>query len=157
MKKNTKIILEIIIIALALAFLEYQVLIINKNIIPIIIFLLVACVSINLITKLIKEISIKKDGIVKLLFRIFFLILNFLILFSYFYPYFINKNGNAILENISIFGLGVLIGYLFVISIKSIIDIKNDNGSKFLNVKKSLYNIIFFIFLIVAVLVDIYI
>ena len=156
MKKHTKIILEIIIIALALAFLEYQVLIINKNIIPIIIFLLVVCVSINLITKLIKDISIKKDGIIKLLFRIFFLILNILLLYSFIYPYFINKNGNIILEYIASFGTGILTGYLLVATIKKLLDIKNDKGSKFLNVKNALYNLIFFCFLIVAILIDMY-
>lgn len=156
MNKNIKMILEIIVISIALGFLEFQLLIKNGSIANIFTIILIGIVSFKLIIKFIKDISIKRDGVLKLIFRILFLFLNFVILFTCFYPYIINKNGNALLENISLIGTGIISCYLLVSGIINIINIKKEKGTLYLNVKDGLFNILFFILIVIAIFINIF-
>lgn len=156
MNKNIKMILEIIVISIALGFLEFQLLIKNGSIANIFAIILIGIVSFKLIIKFIKDISIKRDGVLKLIFRILFLFLNFVILFTCFYPYIINKNGNALLENISLIGTGIISCYLLVSGIINIINIKKEKGTLYINVKDGLFNILFFILIVIAIIINIF-
>ena len=153
MNKNIKMILEIIIISIALGFLEFQLLIKNSNLVNIFVNILLCIISFKLIIKFIKDISIKRDGIFKLILRILFLLINITVLFACFYPYIINKNGNIVLENISLISTGIICGYLLVSGIINIINIKKEKGKLYLNVKDGLFNILFFILIVVAIII----
>lgn len=156
MNKNLKMILEIIIIAIALGFLEYQLLIKHENIVPVVLAILVIIVSIELIIKLIKDISLKKDNTLKKVLRVLLLIICILIVFSFAYPLVINKNGNVVLSYIATIGTGILVGYLFVMAIYKIVDIKKENGKQYINVKEALFNTVFFILILISVLIEMY-
>ena len=156
MNKNIKMILEIIVISIALGFLEFQLLIKNESIVSTFTSILIGIVSFKLIIKFIKDISIKRNGILKLIFRVLFLLLNLVILFNCFYPYIINKNGNALLENISLIGTGIVSCYLLISGVINIINIKKEKGTLYINVKDGLFNILFFILIVIAIIINIF-
>ena len=148
-KIENKMIIEILIIAIALCFLEYELLLKIKNK-EILLIILSIITSLELIIKLIKDISLKNDKLIFKIIRIFMFIINILVLFSLFYNFVINKN--IILNYIFKSGVVINIIYLLIKGILKLIDIKHAKGKKYINVKEALFNIIFSLLMLISLL-----
>lgn len=153
MKKQIKMVIEIILIGLALGFLEYQMAIKDIKATKVLLIMFIFIITLKLIINLIKDISIKQDKVFIKILKILFLIINIFLLFIVVYINFINKNGNIVLENIGFILTIILLLYLIVFAIKDIIKVGKSDKVLPTNTKNGLFNFVFFCLILIPFLI----
>lgn len=129
MKKYKRVLLDMLLIVLALAFLTYEINTISSmNNIFLMIILFITCFE--LLIKYIKEVHIpkKKNKLIKVLFIIFLVLLMFLSIYT-------NVVNNNSLDIIYIIGTIILLAYLLVIIVINIKNIIKEKDKIFIYTK----------------------